>query len=247
MGANRGGPVKRAGRVVCAASLVTLMVSGCARARDGADAQTTVTIGYGFDERLLGPTVNMPSRFLAFEPLVAYNDRYELEGRLARSWEHSPDYRTWTVHLRSDVRWHDGVPFTAHDVKFTLDLLAHPDVAEIGSEPPEVRVLDDSTYRVSFRRPDNPLADWTWTVYFPRHLLHGLDPARFHWAAADPDEEDRLQRALQEILERDHPVTFLYPLVAPIGVARRVQGLERLPPAGPAAHLEVLWLEDSVP
>lgn len=170
--------MKRAESVVYAASLVTLVLFGCARAPAAEEAETTLTIGYGGDERVLGPTSNMPSRFLAFEPLVAYNDRYELEGRLARSWEHSPDYRTWTVRLRSDVRWHDGVPFTAQDVKFTLDLLAHPDVAETGSEPPDVRVLDDSTYTVSFRRPTAP--DWTWTVYYPRHLLQGLDPARFH-------------------------------------------------------------------
>ncbi|MGQ0732276.1 MAG: ABC transporter substrate-binding protein [Acidobacteriota bacterium] len=46
-----------------------------------------------------------------------------MEGQLAESWEHSADYRDWTYHLRPGVRWHDGVPVTAGDVKFTLDLL----------------------------------------------------------------------------------------------------------------------------
>lgn len=156
---------------------VAVAASGC-RPAGGALNDPTLTIAYGFDERVLGPTANMPARFLVFEPLVAYNTRFEIEGRLARSWERSPDYRHWTVHLRTDVRWHDGTPFTAHDVKFTFDLLAHPDVGLMG--PAEVRVLDDSTYTVSFRQPQNALDDWTWHVYFPRHLLHDLDRARFH-------------------------------------------------------------------
>ena len=59
---------------------------------------------------------------LVFLPLVSRNEEGELEGRLARRWEHSPDYRIWTIHLRTDVRWHDGEPVSAHDIKFTLDL-----------------------------------------------------------------------------------------------------------------------------
>ncbi|MCH7921110.1 MAG: hypothetical protein IIC50_24465, partial [Planctomycetes bacterium] len=45
-----------------------------------------------------------------------------LVGRLARRWEHSPDYREWTYHLRTDVRWHDGVSVTAYDIAFTIDV-----------------------------------------------------------------------------------------------------------------------------
>ena len=35
---------------------------------------------------------------------------------------------TWTVELRSDVRWHDGVPVPSADVAFTVALSKHPDV-----------------------------------------------------------------------------------------------------------------------
>jgi peptide/nickel transport system substrate-binding protein len=38
----------------------------------------------------------------------------------------SEDGRTWRIRLRDDVRWHDGKPFTAEDVKFTLELLTNP-------------------------------------------------------------------------------------------------------------------------
>jgi peptide/nickel transport system substrate-binding protein len=39
----------------------------------------------------------------------------------------SADGRTITYHLRAGVRWHDGVPFTSRDVKFSFDALMNPD------------------------------------------------------------------------------------------------------------------------
>lgn len=39
----------------------------------------------------------------------------------------SEDGLQWRVKLRDDVKWHDGEPFTAEDVKFTLDLIVDPD------------------------------------------------------------------------------------------------------------------------
>ncbi|MCO5226600.1 MAG: ABC transporter substrate-binding protein, partial [Thermomicrobiales bacterium] len=41
---------------------------------------------------------------------------------LAESWETSEDGMTNTFHLREGFLWEDGVPVTAHDVKFTCDL-----------------------------------------------------------------------------------------------------------------------------
>ncbi|CCF01053.1 predicted ABC-type dipeptide transport system, periplasmic component (plasmid) [Sinorhizobium fredii HH103] len=38
----------------------------------------------------------------------------------------SADGLKWRVRLRDDVRWHDGEPFTAEDVKFTLELITNP-------------------------------------------------------------------------------------------------------------------------
>jgi len=120
-----------------------------------------------------------PAKFLLFLPLAERNAEGELEPRLAESWEHSDDFRRWTIHLRTNVRWHDGVAVTAHDVAFTLGLMTHQ---AVGYHPPdayEVVVLDDSTYTLEYRReaPGNPFDEWT--VYLPKHLLEGLDPERF--------------------------------------------------------------------
>ena len=43
-------------------------------------------------------------------------DSMKLEPALALSWEHSPDGKSWTFHLRRGVRFHDGTPFNAQAV-----------------------------------------------------------------------------------------------------------------------------------
>src|SRR3954471_4900535 len=39
----------------------------------------------------------------------------------------STDGLTWKIKLREGVKWHDGQPFTADDVKYSIDLLNNPD------------------------------------------------------------------------------------------------------------------------
>lgn len=72
---------------------------------------------------------------------------------LAESWEYQKDTFTYTFHIRDGIRWHDGEPFTAEDVKFTIEAIQNP---ENGSENApnyedveEITVIDDQT--VAFR------------------------------------------------------------------------------------------------
>ena len=51
-----------------------------------------------------------------YESLVVLDDDYLPQPCLAESWEESSSGRTWTFHLRHDVRFSDGTPLTARDV-----------------------------------------------------------------------------------------------------------------------------------
>ena len=181
----RLGPARGRGGI-----LVTLVAAalsaGCDPAAGGPDRGSTMTILAAGDD-LIEVQLHAP-KYLLFLPLV---DRYgpEVRPRLATSWDHSPDLRVWTFHLREDVRWHDGVPVTAHDIRFSLELFSHPDVLFPAGWYPastfeSVAVPDDHTLVVRLKRPSSappvgiPLSEWT--VYFPRHLLEGLDPAGFY-------------------------------------------------------------------
>ncbi len=137
------------------------------------------------NEWLFGPAQSDEPMFLIFLPIIHASRDGEVEGRLLQDWQHSEDYRHWTVHLRTDVRWHDGVPVTAHDVAFTADLLRHPDVARLRPDSFTVTVVDDSTYTVEVLTTDEravvtPVHAPTLTgIPFPKHLLEHLDPADF--------------------------------------------------------------------
>jgi peptide/nickel transport system substrate-binding protein len=148
----------------------------CKRVDRSQTDSSTITILYPGDERLMNPVQEGEPMFMVFLPFAKDDENGELEGRLATSWEHSEDYRTWTIHLRTDVRWHDGVPVTAHDVKFTLDLLGRPD-APVGQINPDLKsavVLDDTTIVITYNK--NRASLDSWTCYYPKHLLEDLEP-----------------------------------------------------------------------
>jgi peptide/nickel transport system substrate-binding protein len=58
---------------------------------------------------------------LVFDYLTAYdNAEWRSRPSLAWKWEVSPDYLTWTFHLRKGVKFSDGTPLTARDVVFSF-------------------------------------------------------------------------------------------------------------------------------
>lgn len=56
------------------------------------------------------------------------NETLEPKPKLATSWDISKDYLQYTFHLRKDVPWQDGKPFTAKDVVYTYDQIMNPKV-----------------------------------------------------------------------------------------------------------------------
>lgn len=79
----------------------------------------------------------------------------KLEPALALEWEH-PDLLTWRFTLRKDVKFHNGNPFNAEDVKFTFERLVNPDVSEFtntGKSIDTVTVVDDYTVEIKTKTP----------------------------------------------------------------------------------------------
>lgn len=63
------------------------------------------------------------SRLLRFKPQTDPGKftSYEPEAELAESWEHSPDFLTWTFKLRPNVTFHSGSAFTSEDVAASFE------------------------------------------------------------------------------------------------------------------------------
>ena len=64
---------------------------------------------------------------LVYRGLLKSDGKGGIVNDLADSYEKSEDGRRWVVHLKKDVFWHDGTPFTADDVIFTINAIQNPD------------------------------------------------------------------------------------------------------------------------
>ncbi len=160
----------------------------------GASVPASQPTGGSLTFALIGdPTLNvftwpnqLPSVLVAknvFSTLVKYSaeDGVTVVPDLATEWSASPDGLVWTFKLREGVTWHDGQPFTADDVKFTLDAIRSENVrAQFRSAlrgVTEVAVVDPRTVTITSSEPIGSLP--TLLAYniaiAPKHLLDGQD------------------------------------------------------------------------
>lgn len=172
------------------AFLCALFISGCHKPADtnsagggpeAGDMYVASSIG---DATYLNPVLATDSASgdingLIFNGLVKYDKDLKLTGDLAESWEVSPDNLTITFHLRKNVRWHDGAPFTADDVQFTYERLIDPDVrTPYGSDFALVRkveVIDPYTVRVTYKEPFAPALESWGMGMLPKHIFEKGD------------------------------------------------------------------------
>ncbi|WP_233531913.1 ABC transporter substrate-binding protein [Paenibacillus alkalitolerans] len=94
---------------------------------------------------------------MMFEPLVDSGFNGQPVPGLATSWKFDKKNLTYTFNLRKGVKWHDGKPFTAKDVKFSFDMYIHPDSLNTYKADYQsiesVSVVDD--YTVKFKLKEN--------------------------------------------------------------------------------------------
>src|SRR5262249_359188 len=72
---------------------------------------------------IVAPIMGVFNNLVMFDPNVKQNSLNSIVPDLAESWSWSEDGTELTFKLRDGVKWHDGKPFTAADVKCTFDLV----------------------------------------------------------------------------------------------------------------------------
>jgi peptide/nickel transport system substrate-binding protein len=81
------------------------------------------------------PMMPVFNNLVLYDQHVAQNSRDSIVPDLAESWSTSGDVTRLTFKLRRGVKWHDGKPFTAADVKCTWDLLEGTAAAKLRLNP----------------------------------------------------------------------------------------------------------------
>jgi len=127
-------------------------------------------------------------RHALFVTLVRLDSLMEPVPYFARAWAFDSPQRVLTMHLASDLHWHDGVPTTAQDVRFTLDAARDPavgspraaDLASLDS----TQIVSDSVVRLYFAaaqvRVPTILAE---LPLVPKHLLDTVPRVRWRGSA----------------------------------------------------------------
>jgi peptide/nickel transport system substrate-binding protein len=114
-----------------------------------------------------------------FNKLVTLDVDYNVIPDLAESWETSPDAKVFTFHLRKNVKWHDGVPFTCKDVKYTFEAMKNYKGVAYSNLKLDmlegITCRDDYTAEFRFSDSNAPFLGflaWYGTFVLPEHLYN---------------------------------------------------------------------------
>lgn len=106
---------------------------------------------------------------LIFEPLLNINEDFSINNCLAKEYSKTGDL-SYLIKLRDDVKWHDGMPFEAKDVQFTIDILKDTEnpIYSIYQESVKniqrVDVIDNYTIKITL---DTQIPFFEYNLIFP--------------------------------------------------------------------------------
>lgn len=118
----------------------------------------------GMDPHANNHGVTNAMKINVYEPLIRRNADGSLSPALAVRWE-TPTPTTWRFHLRRDVRFHGGEPFTAADVVMSAERVRQNDMAYVLQQVTAVRAIDSHTVEMETRGPA-PILPQDLTLFF---------------------------------------------------------------------------------
>lgn len=122
---------------------------------------------------------------LIYSGLFKYNTEGKIENCLAEGYEISEDQKTYTVHLRKDLFWHDGQPLTAGDVFFTVNILQDPaykSPLRQNWQGVDVNQVDDYTLDFNVSNPYFGFLNNLTVGILPKHIWGNIAPEKFSLA-----------------------------------------------------------------
>lgn len=161
------------------ATAALLALSACGSAEPG-DGVSTLVYGSGSFTRI-NPAMDEHGEInlLIFNGLTAHDGKNAVIPCLSKSWDFDRDTCTYTFYLEENVLWHDGEPFTAQDVKFTVEAIMDPENASENApnfeDVQEITTPDEHTVAFRLSAPNAAFLDYMTMPVLPEHLLAGED------------------------------------------------------------------------
>ncbi|WP_340389290.1 ABC transporter substrate-binding protein [Paenibacillus sp. FSL E2-0151] len=151
--------------------------------------------------------------------LLKRDAKLQLVNDLATAYSVSEDGLTWTVTLRNDVKFSDGEPLTAEDVKFTFETAAKSGSVIDLTNMADVQAPDDSTVLFTLKSPQSTFISLLTTLGIVPEHAYGADYAE-HPVGSGPYKLVQWDKGQQAIVEANeeyygnksvfHKLTFLY-------------------------------------
>ena len=173
-------------RTLAAATLL-LACHGCSRpaepTRDVKGGDGVLRLSLPGEPRTLNPNLGPLDEYALlvtqnlFSRLVTRADDSGVLPELAERWTESADGLTYTFYIRKGVRFHDGRPLTADDVRTTFARLAESSNTEVAQRLAAVEAPDPATVHVRLKAPWAgfiPSIAWFGVSILPSHIYAGM-------------------------------------------------------------------------
>lgn len=125
---------------------------------------------------------------LIFSGLMKYDSQGNLIPDLAEDYRIGDKGKVYEFDLRRNITWHDGKPFTADDVLFTINTLQDPDYRSpliFNWTGVKVEKVNDYTVRFTLSSPYAPFLNNTTIQILPKHIWENVLPTEFLLAEAN--------------------------------------------------------------
>ncbi|OKI51498.1 ABC transporter substrate-binding protein [Micromonospora sp. CB01531] len=204
------------GLLVGAGTLSACTAGGPGNGAAGDAAKSSLVVAYFGQLDTLDPVATRTQTGYViqnmYETLVAHDDSNKLAGKLAEEYKVAPDAKSISFNLRKGVKFHDGSPLTAADVKYSIERyrVVGSGVAGYLSDYESVEISDDQHFTIRLSKPNAIFLDWLSLVYIVSEKIvkpnEGTDHAQAwlqsHEAGTGPYSLEGKQTSGDIVLDR---------------------------------------------